>query len=168
MTHCPDADRESPGSRAEIRDLERQYGEVHYSADRSTVQHWRDLLVADFAADPFWFCNKCGLIGRAPSVEQANEQHGTRAPECHYAPAWNYSPPLPPTSSLGAATAKSQVRLNAEQDPTYRPYCMRCSGLVRMQIVEPFYWRCACGAEHDERRSPTGEPGQERTDEATS
>lgn len=47
---------------------------------------------------------------------------------------------------------KSQVRVNAERDPTYNPYCMRCSGLIRMQLVEKFYWRCAvCGAEHDER-----------------
>jgi hypothetical protein len=45
----------------------------------------------------------------------------------------------------------SPVRMNAEKDATYRPYCMRCRGLVRMAIVEPFYWRCACGAEHDER-----------------
>lgn len=46
----------------------------------------------------------------------------------------------------------STVRINAEKDPTYRPYCMRCPRLVRMKRVEPFYWRCACGAEHDERR----------------
>lgn len=48
--------------------------------------------------------------------------------------------------------SKSQVRRNAELDPTYNPYCMRCSGLIRMQRVERFYWRCAvCGAEHDEQ-----------------
>lgn len=52
-------------------------------------------------------------------------------------------------------TAKSQVRVNAEKDPTYCPYCMRCSGLIRMQKVEDFYWRCAvCRAEHDERNPP--------------
>lgn len=48
-------------------------------------------------------------------------------------------------------TEKSQVRINAEADPTYCPYCMRCSGLVRMQLVEAMLWRCSCGAEHDER-----------------
>jgi hypothetical protein len=48
---------------------------------------------------------------------------------------------------------KSQVRFNAERDPSYCPYCMRCTGLVRMRKVEDFYWRCGCGAEHDERRA---------------
>lgn len=42
------------------------------------------------------------------------------------------------------------VRSNAERDPNYNPYCMRCRGLVRMQKVRPFYWKCRCGAEHDE------------------
>lgn len=46
---------------------------------------------------------------------------------------------------------KSQVLINALANPAYRPFCLRCTGLVRMGIVEPFYWRCACGAEHDER-----------------
>lgn len=45
----------------------------------------------------------------------------------------------------------SIVRDNAEKDPTYCPYCLRCRDLVRMRLVEPFYWRCSCGAEHDER-----------------
>ena len=45
----------------------------------------------------------------------------------------------------------SIVKLNAEKDPNYCPYCLRCLGLVRMVKVEPLYWRCACGAEHDER-----------------
>lgn len=43
------------------------------------------------------------------------------------------------------------VRLLAEKDPKYRPYCLRCVGLVRMQLIEPLYWKCACGAVHDER-----------------
>lgn len=45
----------------------------------------------------------------------------------------------------------SIIRWNAERDPHYAPYCMRCPRLVRMQKVESMYWRCACGAEHDER-----------------
>jgi hypothetical protein len=44
------------------------------------------------------------------------------------------------------------VRENAEKDPNYRPYCMRCKKMPRMEKVAPFYWRCACGAEHDVRR----------------
>lgn len=40
----------------------------------------------------------------------------------------------------------------AMRDPTYAPYCMRCSGLHRMQIVEPFLWKHDCGAAHDERQ----------------
>jgi hypothetical protein len=35
---------------------------------------------------------------------------------------------------------------------------VRCRGLVRMGIVEPFYWRCTCGAEHDERTPPHDPP----------
>lgn len=46
---------------------------------------------------------------------------------------------------------KSAVRMNAEKDPAYRPYCLRCSGVVRMDIVEPFLWNHKCGAIHDER-----------------
>lgn len=49
---------------------------------------------------------------------------------------------------------KSIIRLNTEEDPNYCPYCGRCPGLVRMVKVEPFYWRCRCGAEHDEREKP--------------
>jgi hypothetical protein len=37
------------------------------------------------------------------------------------------------------------------RDPDYAPYCMRCARLVRMVRVEPLYWRCECGAEHDDR-----------------
>lgn len=47
---------------------------------------------------------------------------------------------------------KSQVLLNAEKDPSYAPYCLRCPGLVRMVKIEPFFWRCKCGAMHDERK----------------
>ena len=42
---------------------------------------------------------------------------------------------------------------NVEQDARYAPYCLRCKGLVRMQIVDRHYWRCRCGAECDYRRS---------------
>jgi hypothetical protein len=53
---------------------------------------------------------------------------------------------------------KSQVRLNAERDPSYCPYCLHCRSMARMQLVEPFHWRCtACGAEHDER-DPAPDP----------
>lgn len=50
--------------------------------------------------------------------------------------------------------SKSIVRTNAEKDASYCPYCMRCSGMVRMKKVADFYWRCKCGAEHDERCHP--------------
>lgn len=46
---------------------------------------------------------------------------------------------------------KSLVRENAEKDSSYCPYCMRCRGLVRMKKIEEFYWKCKCGAVHDER-----------------
>ena len=44
----------------------------------------------------------------------------------------------------------SLVKENALKDPNYAPYCLRCPGLVRMVKVEPLYWRCRCGAQHDE------------------
>lgn len=47
---------------------------------------------------------------------------------------------------------KSIVRLNAEKNENYCPYCMRCPGLVRMKKIEQFYWKCKCGAVHDERK----------------
>lgn len=50
-----------------------------------------------------------------------------------------------------SSEAPDIVRMNAEKDPDYRPYCMRCPGLVRMSIVERFLWACRCGAKHDAR-----------------
>lgn len=47
----------------------------------------------------------------------------------------------------------SLVKENALKDPNYAPYCLRCPGLVRMVKVEPLYWRCRCGAQHDERET---------------
>lgn len=48
---------------------------------------------------------------------------------------------------------KSVVRLNAEADPTYSPYCLRCSTMARMQKIGEMVWRCtSCGAEHDENK----------------
>ena len=48
------------------------------------------------------------------------------------------------------------VRSLAEKDPAYCPYCLNCQGLVRMKLVEPFLWKCTCGASHDERRPTAG------------
>lgn len=44
------------------------------------------------------------------------------------------------------------VVANAIENPRYTPYCLRCTGLHRMQMIEPFLWRHHCGAEHDERQ----------------
>lgn len=44
----------------------------------------------------------------------------------------------------------SIIKQKAEKDPNYCPYCIRCNGL-RKQKVEHLYWKCKCGAEHDER-----------------
>ena len=41
--------------------------------------------------------------------------------------------------------------------PGYAPYCMRCPGLVRMQSIEPHYWRCHCGAQCDYRDDAQGD-----------
>lgn len=60
------------------------------------------------------------------------------------------------------APIKSQIRVNAEADPAYAPYCMNPihSSNVRMELVEPFLWQCKCGTEHDERTTPPTEPKQ--------
>lgn len=45
------------------------------------------------------------------------------------------------------------IVLNHLLDSTYAPYCMRCGGLNRMRVVEPFLWtHDACGGIHDERQ----------------
>mgnify|MGYP001566265268 FL=1 len=44
------------------------------------------------------------------------------------------------------------IVLNHIADPTYAPYCMRCNGLNRMTVMEPFLWKHYCGAIHDERQ----------------
>ncbi len=49
------------------------------------------------------------------------------------------------------AWQRDVLLLNVEKDPYYTPYCMRCTGLVRMRIVERHYWRCRCGAQCDYR-----------------
>lgn len=46
---------------------------------------------------------------------------------------------------------ESIIKDNAKANPNYRPYCMRCSDLVRMTKVCELGWRCKCGASHDER-----------------
>lgn len=51
----------------------------------------------------------------------------------------------------GSIVRGSIVRRNAEADPNYCPYCLRCNGLVRMKKTEkPLVWKCDCGAVHDE------------------
>jgi hypothetical protein len=55
---------------------------------------------------------------------------------------------------------KDVILRNVEQDAYYAPYCMRCKGLVRMQIVDRHYWRCHCGAQCDYRQ-PQGDAREE-------
>lgn len=53
----------------------------------------------------------------------------------------------------------SIIRQNAENNPSYAPYCLRCSTWERMEKIEPFFWRCRhCGAQHDERRPTDPDP----------
>lgn len=49
------------------------------------------------------------------------------------------------------AWQRDVILRNVEEDPYYAPYCLRCTGLVRMRIVERHYWRCHCGAQCDYR-----------------
>lgn len=54
--------------------------------------------------------------------------------------------------NIDTSKAKEPIIVrNHAADARYAPYCMRCGGLHRMTLVEPFYWRHSCGAEHDER-----------------
>lgn len=74
---------------------------------------------------------------------------------------------IAPTPAGAETVAKSTMRINAEADPGYAPYCLRCTAWPRMQAVERFYWRCRnCGAEHDERTPPASPAGAEEPDEA--
>ena len=57
-----------------------------------------------------------------------------------------------------AAWQRDLILCNAEEDPNYAPYCMRCTGLVRMRIVDRHYWWCHCGAQCD-YRPPEAERG---------
>ena len=56
----------------------------------------------------------------------------------------------------------SVIKSNALKNPHYAPYCGPCPRLVRMEKIEPLYWRCKrCGAEHDERVvQPIDIPGE--------
>jgi hypothetical protein len=45
----------------------------------------------------------------------------------------------------------SQIQVNVLKDPCYRPYCMRCPGLVRMERTGYMKWVCyRCWAKHEE------------------
>lgn len=44
------------------------------------------------------------------------------------------------------------VLRNAVKNPTYGPYCLRCSTMERMQKIEFLFWRCRhCQAVQDSR-----------------
>lgn len=68
-------------------------------------------------------------------------------------------PDISPVTGNGEAeppVSKSQVRLMAEQNPQYAPYCLmdaKCvDENVRMDVVAPYVWKCPkCGADYDER-----------------
>ena len=53
---------------------------------------------------------------------------------------------------MADAAYDAVIVLNHIADPNYAPYCMRCNGLYRMTVVEPFLWKHDCGAIHDERQ----------------
>lgn len=53
---------------------------------------------------------------------------------------------------MADAAHSAVIVLNHIADPTYAPYCGRCTGLYRMKVVEPFLWEHGCGAIHDERQ----------------
>lgn len=54
------------------------------------------------------------------------------------------------------AWQRAVILRNVEKDPHYAPYCMRCTGLVRMARIARHYWRCRCGAPCDYRDSRGG------------
>lgn len=63
---------------------------------------------------------------------------------------------------------REQVVVNAEKDPNYSPYCLRCSTMRRMRKLAHLYWTCAdnCGAiadyrEYDSNRPTTPTQGSE-------
>lgn len=42
---------------------------------------------------------------------------------------------------------------NVLKNSNYAPYCLRCDTMDRMRKVEPFLWRCRCGAVGDDREN---------------
>lgn len=58
------------------------------------------------------------------------------------------------------AWQREVILRNEKERPGYAPYCMRCSGLVRMRVVELHYWRCHCGAQCDYRTTTPAPKGE--------
>lgn len=56
--------------------------------------------------------------------------------------------------TIRICSMKSQVRYNAEKDPAYCPYCLRCRSIKRMVMIVAMLWECSdCSARHDEREA---------------
>jgi hypothetical protein len=56
-------------------------------------------------------------------------------------------------SNVDLSKAKDFIVVrNYVNDPFYCPYCLRCAGIHRMKLKEPFLWEHSCGAIHDERQ----------------
>jgi hypothetical protein len=73
-------------------------------------------------------------------------------------------PNASPREKMAAAAHDPVIVLNHIADPTYAPYCCRCTGLHRMKVVEPFLWEHSCGAIHDERQVLTARETAAKSD----
>jgi hypothetical protein len=61
-------------------------------------------------------------------------------------------PDLDEAVRLAREVMDDQVQRNQAKDPTYSPYCLRCSGLVRLKKVERDLWQCTrCDVVRDDR-----------------
>jgi hypothetical protein len=61
-------------------------------------------------------------------------------------------PDLDEAVRLAREVMDDQVQRNQAKDPTYSPYCLRCSGLVRLKKIERDLWQCTrCDVVRDDR-----------------
>lgn len=95
---------------------------------------YRPSTDADLSGDPRWRDYNDRMEAAYIDTELARREAGE----------------VTPTMQLTAC--EELIISNTRKNPNYCPYCLPCPGLVRMVKVEPFYWRCRCGAECDLRK----------------
>lgn len=120
-----------------------------FPADRAHLQ----AVLADVKPDVVLGFGRIacdGLAGLVPDARLIIGPHPTARNSEVFAQLKNVAARL---EVILQTSEMSLVKRNALADPTYCPYCMRCSGpmSVRMTKVAHLLWKHHCGAVHDER-----------------